>query len=363
MRGLIYSLNLHGVGHIKRMLFLAEGLLKEGGLTFIQGGQDVGITIHHPSFKHTVLGAEKSSENWEERQRQIREVLEPVDFVIIEQIPFSKLNWLGEVVGIIERVKEQNPHAVIICSHKGAMKEQSDNSHEQEKVIIDVIKKYFDAILVHSDPKLILLDDSFGSVAEIADRVHYTGFISRNGRKYGEVNKREKVVVVTNGAGDKGLKLIRATVSVMEQFPDYTFKCIAGPMMSTEIKSQLYEVATNTPNMEVIDFVDDFEELLLQSSLLVTLAGFTLVSAYATQVPTITFPAPTSSNQHVVARKFGLIENIHVVREEDLNPPAFQATIQELLKNPPQSGVLLDIDGVKKSVEIIKNLISQKQKL
>lgn len=346
MRGIIYSLNLYGVGHIKRMLLLSEGFLENGDtITFLQGGQDVGLSINYPQFEHIILKDSKSK-----RLEQIQNLSTPYDFIIIEQIPFSKLSWFDEVLALIE----PNPKALVVCSHKGTMRATGENRLDEEKHTLALLEKYFDTVLVHSDPKLITLDDSFSYTKQIADRVHYTGFISKHGNQYDEPEQREKNIVVTTGAGDKGLKLLKAIASIIHHFPEYRFMIIAGPMMSNQTKSQLQSLQEKHANMIVIDFVADFEKLLLRSSLLISLAGFTLISAYATRIPTISFPASNSENQQVVAEKFAEIPSIKFVTESDLNPKTFQEIINDTLLSPPPSTYSLNIDGVTQTVQFIK---------
>ena len=55
--------------------------------------------------------------------------------------------------------------------------EKKDQATYEDKVV-DILNRYFDAILVHADPNLVKLDETFTRIEDITIPIVYTGYVT-----------------------------------------------------------------------------------------------------------------------------------------------------------------------------------------
>jgi len=384
IRGVVYCIHLVGVGHMKRMLMLCEGLLEFAHITFIQGGMEVGLTLDHPNFQHIKLPfvPELLNVNFDKDKEAKMEVLrcmkirkkvlfhhfnkmEKHDFVITEQIPFSKLMWLNETLSITKAIKELNPKANIICSHKGVTREDREflspdyvrRFTNGDVIIAKILLVYYDQILVHTDPKLVPLDENFYFMDSIKEKVHYTGFISKLTERLPPVEHQNKEILVTIGAGIKYGLFMEVLLKAIPYIDDYTFTVVKGPMMTKAQKTKLDKAAKKIKNLKVVEFLDNLNDKLRQCSLAITMAGFTLINLYATRTPALVIPDLQEGSQTNLARKFNDNNFIRSIKVDDLTVKKLIRHIKEVTENPPEPSFEIDINGIENSKKIIKQLL------
>lgn len=382
MRGVIYCVHLEGVGHLKRMLTLAEGLVKDCKITLIQAGRDEDFTFMHPNFRHLVLPFPE--EGLSLLHRNDRLTLEKIlkyrrkqlfsmmnfflhyDFLITEQIPFTKLAFYSEVLSLKSAMKVKNPQLATICSQKGGTPYQERNQEKVEWMWSNTLSKLqenYDKVLVHCDPQVTTLDEMFGYCDEIREMIEYTGYIFPHGEKYPPSNQREKVILVTTGSGTKGVSLLLALIQVVPKITDYRFVFVISPMMREDIIQLLRSASKRYSHVEVINFLDNFDKKLRQCSLAITLAGSTLINLYATGTPGLTFPESYDKGQVVLGEKFAQHGIVNLIQQEELNPEQLYNKIIDTLKNPPKSDIELNLSGVENSLKAIRQVVQEKRSL
>ena len=69
-----------------------------------------------------------------------------------------------------------------VCSLRDILVEKKDPTAYEERVIRR-LNRHFDALLIHSDPEILRLEETFSRVADINIPVAYTGFIYRGQRR------------------------------------------------------------------------------------------------------------------------------------------------------------------------------------
>lgn len=369
-------MHLSGIGHIKRMLTLASSLLDSMEITFIQAGRDeLGPTIKHPRFRHLILPLTKEMKEQFLRPFESKEVTlesmkmrkkllfthldfsQPFDFILTEQIPFTKLFYWGEVLSIISGVKQVNPHAAVICSLKGArfnrLKDVSEKERasatQYDKQIVEIVSRYYDRVLIHTDPKLFRLEEFVLHCEPILDKVVYTGLIAKKPTRLPQVVKKEKKIIVSIGAGLRGLAVIQAVLQVVDRFPDHQFVIVKGPLSSWLLQKALKGVPERHSNVKIVEFIHDFCEELNSASLAITLAGSTLVDLYISNVPALVYCSPDDRGQVILGRRFEEEGIVRLIRKEDFSKDTLEALIQKTMDNPPSSTVELSIQGVENS--------------
>lgn len=388
MRGLIYCVHLYGVGHLKRMLSLAEGLVEDCEITLIQGGRDERVTFLHPNFRHIGIPLPRSmipfitnnqAASFEKlmkiRRKQLFTVMDfsrHYDFFITEQIPFTKLAFLCEAYSIMNALKIKNPNLAMFSSHKGGapLPELGKNSakhlkNEQLlktlwKSTLKELKANYDKVLVHVDPQVTTLDETFFYFNEIREMVEYTGYIYPWCEKFATSKKRKKEILVTVGSGIKGVPLLLSLLNVVPKIPEYNFQFVTTPEMSRDFVELLHKESEKVSNLEIVSFLENFDEKLRESSLAITLAGSTLINLYATSTPALVYRDPLDRGQVMQGKKFADHGIVNLINEQDLSPDKLKNLILETLQNPPKSDIDLNIAGVENSKQAIMKTVQEK---
>jgi predicted glycosyltransferase len=396
MRGIIYCVHLSGVGGLKRMLTLAKGLLNDCEVTFVQAGKNEGFNLKHPNFHHinlphsddlllhskmfnrlqkdpSLLRQFYSALNkyMKTRKKIIFSMLDfskAYDFIITEQVPISKTIYLNEVYTILSAAKKVNPSLAIISSQKCAPAINYTEIFADVEMIMKSnlyslkhLKSNYDKILVHADPQINKLEETFLYCDQIRDKIEYTGYITTQAEKYPPSIQRKKIILVSTGSGIKGNALLKVLVKVISQIPEYQFVFVKGPMMTPGNKQLFHEANEENTNVEIVDFLDNFDEKLQQCSLAITLAGSTLINIYLTGTPALVYREISDGGQQTLGKKFADKGIIRLIKKEDLSPDKLKYLILETIKNPPKSDIILNLSGVENTRKAIKQIVTEKR--
>ncbi len=319
-KGLFYCQYFVGVGHLTRSLHICRQLIKHCDIDFLCGGYPVDIGLDSSHF-HTIylpsieLNELEREDKWAARNAMIQNIANHYDFLVVEFFPFSKWILKDEIETLINVVKAINPKCVVVCSLRDSF---PNNPVEQEWRIIDFINTHYDKIFVHMDPKIFTLQESFKLAEHLAEKIIYTGFITNPDGKL--VKKRKKTIVVTIGAGSFGDALMYAAATTAPFFPDYEYTFIIGPKTPSIVSTTLVEMAHDfhAKNIRIIPFQNNFHELLSESTLLISLGGYTIIDAIYTHTPALVFPW-IFPDQYTRTHKFAALGLITPLTREDLN--------------------------------------------
>jgi predicted glycosyltransferase len=192
-RVLFHVQYLLGIGHLQRSLRIAEALVDAGvAVTLVQGGPPVpevaracGIDIVQlPPIRArdaTFALIDESGAPVDDALRAARRVslLEAFaaarpDAVVVEGFPFARRAFRFELDPLI--AASGRAGTPVICSVRDIPTVRTDPARLAE--IVARVRNEFAAVLVHGDPAFIPFDAAFPAAAEIADRLHYTGYVT-----------------------------------------------------------------------------------------------------------------------------------------------------------------------------------------
>ncbi|MFC1886845.1 hypothetical protein ACFLZM_07300, partial [Thermodesulfobacteriota bacterium] len=138
-------------------------------------------------------------------------------------------------------------------------------------------------LLIHSDPKLLKLDQTFSSVGDISIPVFYTGFVTPKPKpdvrekfrgRLG-IGKREHLIVASAGGGRSGAPLLEALMDALPLIHTehavhlYLF---TGPFVRKDVFDRLFGRSGRT--VHVSKFTDEFLSYLAAADLSVSMAGY-----------------------------------------------------------------------------------------
>jgi predicted glycosyltransferase len=166
--------------------------------------------------------------------------------------------------------------------HAPAKPERVDDTHR-------LLAQYYDGVLVHGDPNLIPLERSWPRAGEIADLLHYTGFIDAGARPSQTGRQGAGGILVSGGSSAAGLPLYRAALEAARLDTDRRWTILVGSGVGLADRERLAALAPD--NATIAPARPEFRDLLRASTVFVGQAGYnTVVDLLATATPAVLVP-------------------------------------------------------------------------
>ena len=413
VRVLFHVQHLLGIGHLTRAAALARAFAEDGmEVTVASGGEPVpGVEFGRASlvqlpparvadrrFKELLdaRGAPVDDE-WRARRRgrllALYEEANP-DVVLTELFPFGRRQLRFELLPLLDRCAADRAHAGrprIACSVRDVLVESP--KPERTREALDLVRRYYDLVLVHGDPRFVSLDATFPHAAEVADRIAYTGYVvhrpapepprpaapvapwGRGGRSDGKASgprgprasapeaPSRGEVIVSAGGGAVGGRLLEAALAArpMTRLADVRWRLLAGANLP---EGGFRALAERAPaGVAVERFRPDFAALLRRARLSVSQGGYnTLMEVLDARLPAVVVPyaGGLETEQTFRASLLAARGLIEVVGEAELDGPSLAAAVERALARPPSPGLAgLDTGGAPATVRKLRALAGQ----
>ncbi|MDP6426397.1 MAG: glycosyltransferase [Rhodospirillales bacterium] len=373
-RVLFYVQHLLGIGHVKRAATLARAMAGEGlQVTVVSGGEDVpvldasGMTFQQlpplrasdRTFQGLVDGAgnpvaEAQMKERRDRLLQIFEELRP-QVLLTELFPFGRRQLRFELIPLLEAARAATPRPRIISSVRDILVEK--NRPKRDAEMVETARRYFGEILIHGDPGLIPFDSTFPRAGDIADMLHYTGYVVEH-EKIAEATGDQGMgeVVVSSGSGAVGELLLNTALEARpgSVLADIPWRLLAGHSLDGEAFDKLKSRAADGVVVERAR--PDFINLLKNCTLSISQGGYnTVIEVLATGARGIVVPYAGGQETEQTLRARLLAEKglIHQIPEGELTAARLTEYISLALQAPAPGEAGIDMDGAKKSARLI----------
>ena len=396
MKIFLYCQHVLGMGHFFRALEICSAL-KEHDVVLVTGGSPVDAQfpdhvreirlpplmmdssfkgIYSPESGKSVEGAK--SERKAFLHRYFKD--EKPDLFIVELYPFGRKAFRFELDPLLEDIKYGRlPPCKVVCSLRDILVEKEDVDAYETRVV-KTLNRYFDALLIHSDPEVLRLDSTFSRVRELSIPVYYTGFVSAmpdNAAvlRYKEMKSKDsmapndtmcncamacndvmapkdssfedvfssiKTITASVGGGSVGHELLFAVVQAVELMnrSDIRLNVFTGPFMDEAHVASLKQ--HNCSNITIERFSSDFLNGLAASDLSISMAGYnTCMNILAAGVPALVWPFGENREQRLRAELFSRNYPIEILTNNDLTPSTLAEKIVQQLQsfdNPAVQG-------------------------
>jgi predicted glycosyltransferase len=389
MKIIHYCQQVLGIGHFFRTLEICRALAGHE-VTLIAGGPAVATTfpdhVREVRLPGLMMDSEfknlfptesgKDIEAVKENRKQIFwdcfEKISP-DLFLVELYPFGRKAFRFELDPILKgiRNKDLSP-CCVVCSLRDILVEKKDPV-VYEKRVIQILNRHFDALLVHGDPCLLKLDETFSRIREINIPLVYTGFVAPKPEPGARPRLRKKLgisgsdilVVTSAGSGAVGAPLLEAVISAFAHLNParnqhlYVF---TGPFIRPDEFERLKRLAGK--NIQVSRFTPDFLSYLAAADLSVSMAGYnTCMNILATQVPALVWPFPQNREQRLRSERLARLGLLEVLDEKDLSPPRLTRMMEQKLARKTVSRFCADLDGARNTAEWLERWIIGRRRL
>lgn len=405
---LFHVQHLLGIGHLTRAATLARRLAAEGAkVTVASGGAPVaGVDfgrarlvqlppahVADRRFKQLLdAGGQPVDEGWKAGRRErllaLYEEAAP-DVVLTELFPFGRRQLRFELLPLLERAAEDRARTGrprIACSVRDILVESP--KPERTREMVERVRRYYDLVLVHGDPRFVSLDLTFPHAREIADRIAYTGYVvarpeggpaeraaaersrgeARGGEEdagregAGEDGETRGEVVVSAGGGAVGGKLLEAALAARSRTPlaEARWRLLAGANLP---EPGFRSLAARAPaGVTVERFRPDFAALLRGARLSISQGGYnTLMEVLDAGLRAVVVPyaGGLETEQTLRAGLLAARGLIEVVDEADLGAESLAAAVRRALGKPPPAGLAgLDTAGAAATARALRRLVA-----
>ena len=377
---LFYCQHALGLGHLVRSLTLAESLAEQFDVVLLNGGRfpdgtrvPAGVRlVNLPPLGHDAEfqlishdPAWSLEEAMRERPRIILDTLATTEpaVVLIELYPFGRKKFEFELLPLLDAVHSIDPYRPrVVCSVRDILVGRRDHQSRHDERACLIANKYFDMILVHSDPRFARLEDSFRPVTPLKVPVQYTGFVTGDSSPI-VVSPQDRLqrVLVSAGGGMVGEPLLRAAVDAHRTWRSQlglSTTILAGPFAPEPVWTWLQQQAAAADGLDVARYLPDLRTEMARSAVSVSQGGYnTTMDILRAGVPAVVVPYSEAGEDEQQRRAMRLedLGVLRCLRADELNASTLaDAVIAAAASTPAHAG--LDLDGRVASVRAIAEL-------
>jgi predicted glycosyltransferase len=377
---LFYCQHALGLGHLVRSLSLAQGLSQHFDVVLLNGGRfpdgtkvPAGIRVVNlpplgvdSTFHLVSHDPEMSVESiMNERPRIILDQLAITDpaVVLIELYPFGRKKFEFELLPLLDAVHSLGvDRPRVVCSVRDILVGGRNDQSRYDERASGIANHYFDAILVHSDPRFARLEDSFRPATTMTVPIHYTGFVTNNAAQI-EIAPADRLprVLVSAGGGMVGDPLFRLAAEAHRYWHDsagLTTTVLAGPFAPEPAWSWLQDWAADLDGFEAVRYLPDLRTEMARSAVTVSQCGYnTTMDILRAGVPAVVVPYSEGreDEQGRRAERLDALGALRCLHPEGLDSARLAEAVIAAATTTP-AVVNLDLDGREASARIVAGL-------
>lgn len=381
-RVFFYVQHLLGIGHLRRAATLARAMSAGGfDVLLVSGGAPVdglalgGARLHQlPPLRAAdarlkelaQLDGTPIDETFRaKRTRQLLDLFEAEqpDILLTEQFPFGRTQLRFELLPLLDAAQDRPSAPWIVSSIRDVLRRTASPARVDEMV---QTFEAFDAVLVHADPALVRLDDSFPAWPDIQARALYTGYVSDlESADIADLPVGKGEVIVSAGGGAVGAPLLHAAIAArpltsLTSLADRRWRLLVGPNVPAAEREKL--AASAGPDIVVEPVRADFPSLLRNAALSISQAGYnTVVETLCHGDRAVLVPFGTARETEQADRARVLVERgmVASVAPDDLTPASLAAAISRAWAGPSiRSFPPVDAKGAAATVAALKQMVS-----
>ena len=383
MKIIFYCQHVLGMGHFFRSVEISKAM-SEHQVILVTGGKapDVEIPPHirqirlpdlmmDPDFSGLYTTEKNMSVEKvkDERKRILFELLESEkpEIFIVELYPFGRKAFAFELDPVLENIRaKQGNRCRSVCSLRDILVEKKD-PEKHEKRVIKLLNDCFDALLVHADPTVFSLHETFSRVNDIKIPLVYTGFVTskppddacRRVRRRLKIGQNKKMVIASAGGGKVGFILLKAVLEaafmIKNDIPLH-LKVFSGPFMNQNEYSILKEFQNE--DFSINRFTPDFLSYLAAADLSVSMAGYnTCMNILAANTPAIVWPFSQNREQRIRAEGFAKKASFTVLCDKDLITENLAMIMRKRLLHKETPNAMVNLEGSLFTAKWLKNWI------
>jgi predicted glycosyltransferase len=277
------------------------------------------------------------------------------DVVLTELYPFGRRVLAGEFQQTLAAARALSPRPLICASIRDILAPPS--KPEKVQATADVISEFYDTVLVHSDPALVPLDQSWPVTPEIAAKIRYTGFVAPAPAGPHPEGLGQDDILVTAGGGDVGQRLFDTALLAAGETPDQHWRLLVGGGEANARREHLKAKAPE--NCVITPPTPDFRQMLYHTRACVSYCGYNTaldILQAGTPAVFVPFDAGGETEQSLRAKALSTLPGIEVVTSTDLGATSLIGALEKVRQSGRRSSGKYDFTGAQRTVDIVTDL-------
>lgn len=374
---LFYCQHSIGMGHLTRSFALAQALAEEFAVVFLNGGPfppglrapDGVKVIDLPPLGmidgHNLISRDARfnvDDAKRVRRDSVLKTFAKIDpqVVLIELFPFGRKKFAFELLPLLKAARQRQRRSLVMTSVRDILvNARPDRQHHDDRARW-ISDRYFDAVLVHSDPLFARLEESFSPRQPLRIPVFHTGFVLPQ-RAQLQATTRRNHVLVSAGGGMAGYPLFCAALEAQDilwQQHKMPMRLVTGPFLPEEQWQALRTAAEGRTGLEIIRSVPDLCLEMRHAAVSVSQCGYnTSMDILSSRVPAVVVPYAEGREDEQLnrAERLSDLGALRLLHPQRLDGAALAQAIFECVDFQPNS-CKLDLNGAANTASLIGQL-------
>lgn len=375
MKVLIAVTHLLGTGHLSRALTLGRAFADAGHeVAVLSGGQPAPqldytgvdliqmppIASDGTNFTRLLDGdGDKVTDAYRSRRQEAAIAalndLQP-DVVIVELFPFGRRSLSDEFLSLLGAASSMPRRPRILCSIRDILAPPSKPAKADRAQTI--LTEFFDGVLVHSDPQIIKLGDSWPVTEQLKGMLHYTGFVAAAAATPHPQSVGQGEVLVSAGGGSVGQSLFECAIEAART-SDRHWRLLVGGKDRVARIAALQQRAGDL-DITIEEVRPDFRQMLHEAACSVSMCGYnTALDLLQTGVPAVLVPFDDGGEVEQTLRARSLVHQdaIEVLPAAEATPERMASLVEQVAREGRRGDGRLQMEGAIRSVEIVEALL------
>jgi predicted glycosyltransferase len=379
---LFYCQHAMGMGHLVRSLALADALSQSFRVVLLNGGE----LPAHVSLPQTIeiinlpplrladgqLISCDESYSVEQAQHLRRErilrsfrQLRPA-ILLTELYPFGRKKFEFELLPLLQEARSHGSLTpLIVCSLRDILVSGRREQQRHEQHIVLAANRWFDAILVHSDPGFARLEESFHPYTCLSPSIHHTGFVVGKRKTPRRGRSGNGPIVISAGGGHYGFQLLSTAIeafALCAEIDSLTMKIVAGPFLPETEWNALRVATDGLRRVTLVRSVPDLYAELSEARASISQCGYnTAMELVQSEVPALVVPFADGGEDEQLkrARRLETLGSVRVLEQKEMTPQTLADEIRALIDFQPRKAQL-NFAGARRSTEILSDLLERR---
>ncbi len=272
------------------------------------------------------------------------------DILITELYPFGRRSLKAEFLAALTTARALPQPPVILASIRDIL---APPSKPKKAIEADaIIDQYYDAVLVHSDPKTTALNLSWPVSPALQAKLRYTGFVAPPAPNLHPQKAGSGEILVSAGGGNVGDALYRAALSAAQATPDLTWRLLIG---GSDATARIQEYRSVGSPAIVERARPDFRQMLRHAEASVSMCGYnTAMDLLQTGLPGVLVPfdAGNEVEQSLRCEALSNLPGFTTLRSADLSALSLTKALTQVRRAPAREIDTTQFDGAAQTVKI-----------
>jgi len=369
------------IGNLQRSIELARKLSESHDVTMLLDDEepvlvDVPESVHLKMLPELPVDPDSNIFDLARSQQFKKSIIERRDLilatlaelkprvVITDTFPFSQQRLQGEVLPLIERAHNGvYGESLVVSTTDSIMVDGSSNGEGRADRAAALLDKYFDMIIVQSDPVFARLEEFFQPADTLRTPIYHSGFVVPE-QDIAQLDTADgsDSILVSAGDGRYGGVLFRAAIEaqkVLWPMSARPMNIVAGPRLPEDEWRDLRARTKCMDGLVLTRLVDDMRTEMAWSRCSVSQCGYnTALNAVTTQTPSLFIPCEDRQRREQIVRAQRLVYwgGGRLLMPHHLNSASLTHEINQLLQFQPRR-IRFDTNGAANSVSLIDRAI------